>query len=70
MTKKEVLKGIDVLCASIGKSIGDFIKAATYGDGKEVDNQLKEMSRLLIGANQELSFLRDYIDENIKEDVG
>lgn len=68
MTKTEVLQDIDKLCADIDKWIGKKVKALSEKDDYNVTVANNQISRLLIDANQELSFLRDYIDENVKEE--
>jgi hypothetical protein len=59
MTKQEVLKDIDKLCEEIDK--WTFVRV-TKGPMPETSE------RLLVSAHQELSFLMDYIEENVKED--
>ena len=68
MTKQEVLKDIDKLCADIDKCTMAIVNAAKDRDIEALNAANVDASRLLVSANQELSFLRDYIEENVKEE--
>lgn len=63
MTKKEVLQSIDDLIKSIDKWA--LKRAKDYNAYKEA---MFALAGLAINAQQELTFLRDYIDENIKDE--
>ena len=68
MTKQEVLQDIDKLCGEIDDWTGDNIEAAMNRDYEERVKLQQKASKLVVAAHQELSFLRDYIEENVKED--
>ena len=68
MTKQEVLQDIDKLCGEIDKWTGIRVKAMIQKDVAAKEEASCEIWRIVISAHQELSFLRDYIDENIKEE--
>ena len=67
MTKQEVLQDIDKLCGDIDDWTGDNVAAAMNRDYEERIMLQKKASKLVVAAHQELSFLRDYINDNIKE---
>ena len=68
MTKKEVLQDIDKLFRDIDDWTGDNVAAAMNRDYEERTRLLHEASRLVVAAQQELSMLRDYIEENVNEE--
>ena len=67
MTKQEVLQDIDKLCGDINKLTVIRINAILDRDLVAEKEALHKIISLLISAHQELSFLRDYINDNIKE---
>lgn len=67
MTKQEVLQDIDKLCGDIDKWIGEYVSSAALQNSNRVIAARRQLETLIVSANQELSFLRDYIDENVKE---
>ena len=66
MTKQEVLADIDKLCGDIDNCTGDIVRAAKERDYEAFERANNKASGLLVSAHQELSFLRDYINDNIK----
>ena len=68
MTKQEVLQDIDKLCGGLDKWLHMKADALDEGDIHNVVVANNKISRIAIEALQELSFLRDYINENIKEE--
>ena len=68
MTKKEVLKSVDELCSEIDEWVGKRILAAKQNDQIAYDQVMFIAEGLVVCANQELSFLRDYIEDNVKDD--
>ena len=69
MTKQEVLQDIDKLCGDIDKWITEYVSGVSLQNSNRVIIARRMMEELLVSAHQELSFLRDYIDEKVKEDV-
>ena len=68
MTKQDVLQDIDRLCADIDKWTGEYVSGAALQNSNRVIAARRQLETLIVSANQELSFLRDYIEENINED--
>lgn len=68
MTKQEVLQDINHLCLDLDNCIWDIVRAAQNHDTESLNKANVYASRMVICAHQELSFLREYINENIKED--
>jgi len=68
MTKLEVLHDIDGLCVDLDRCIWEICKAAQNRDIEALNEANVEASRMVICAHQELSFLRCYIDDNVKDD--
>jgi len=68
MTKKEVLQSIDDLIKSIDKWTGKRVMASLEKDDNAYREAIFALEGLAIDAAQELTFLRDYIDENIKDE--
>lgn len=66
MTKKKVLEDISKLCEDLDNCIWDICKAAQNRNIEALNEANVDASRLIICAHQELSFLMDYIDENVK----
>ena len=67
MTKFEVLMDITRLYGDIDQHIWSIVEAKQSKDKEAIATCQPESERLLIAAQQELSFLRDYIEENVKE---
>ena len=65
MTKQEVLQDIDKLCDDIDMWVGDKIMDDKF---QNIGRLCWESEKLVVSARQELSFIRDYIEENVKED--
>ena len=68
MTKQEVLNDIDKLCADIDKWVGEYVSGATLQNSNRVIAARRQLEMLIVSAHQELSMLRDYIDESIKDE--
>ena len=68
MNKKEVLKSIDSLCNDIDKWITKRVESSIEHDDKMLDEARFEMEGLLVDCNQELSYLRDYIEEKVNDE--
>jgi hypothetical protein len=65
MTKEEVLKSIDKLCKELDDCTTDLIKSKMERDIEGINIACFNMERLIVDSHQELSFLRDYIKENV-----
>ena len=65
MTKEEVLKSIDKLCKELDDCTTDLIKSKRERDIEGISIACFNMERLIVDSHQELSFLRDYIKENV-----
>ena len=68
MEKKKILDEISQLIQDIDKCTGKYIKVkrnptADMSDLVEFWNTIEQMSRLMVEAHQELSFLYDYIKD-------
>lgn len=68
MTKQEVLQDIDKLCGEIDKWTSRRVAVAGGKDPSLYTECTWRLETLIVDANQELSMLRDYIEENIKEE--
>ena len=67
MAKEEVLQDIDRLCEDLDRCIWNICKAAQNKDDDTLNNANIDASRMVICAHHELSFLRYYIEDNVKE---
>ena len=67
MTKQEVLRSIDSLIRDLNKWTGKRVKASLDRDDNAYREAMFELEGLASDANQELTYLRDYIEENVKE---
>ena len=65
MTKEEVLKSIDKLCKELDDSTWNIVRAKQEKDIEAVNEVHFSMERLVVDSYQELSFLKDYIKENV-----
>lgn len=59
--KDKILQSIDDLYQEIDKCITDIVKARLEHDSLAEGKALFKMESLMVGAEQELSFLYDYI---------
>lgn len=66
--KKEVLDSTNKLINAIDDCATHIIAARINRDSDAEQKQIKIMESLTIGAQQQLSYLYEYIDENIKCD--
>ncbi len=66
MDKKIVIESIGMLIREIDACIEDIVTARLDKDAQQEGRALFKMESLMVGSMQELSFLRDYIEENIK----
>ena len=65
--KEEILKDIRSLIAEIDKCTEDLLMAWTLKDGHKISVATSEMSKVMVAAHQELSFLYDYITAGGKD---
>lgn len=68
MTKKEVLRSVDSLIRDLDKWTVKRVKASLDNDDEAYQEAMFELEGLISDSQQELTCLRDYIDEHIKED--
>ena len=68
MTKEEILKDIEQLVSDIDKCTHNYVGAQMNHDEDAINESRSEMSRLLVGAHQELTFLYEYIKEGGKDE--
>lgn len=68
MTKKEILKDIYAVHKDIEKCIFDIINGRVTKNEVAISNAHFHAESLLLAAQQELSFLYEYINENVKDD--
>jgi len=64
MTKQDVLSGIDKLCAEIDGAVYDLVDARVKKSDHELCIAEAKIEQLIVGAHQQLSFLREYINDN------
>lgn len=69
MTKKEILASIDYLTRDLDEWNTKRTKAILNEDEKAYQESVFRLDVLIIRSHQELTCLRDYIEENIKEDT-
>jgi hypothetical protein len=67
MTKNEVLKDVSSLMEKIDECTWTIISAAHDRDIEAVNAANVRMQSLMVDAHQELTFLYDYIVDNVKE---
>lgn len=65
MTTDDVLKSIDELCAECDSVTEDVVLAALGRKDAKASHVLWRLEQLAVRCHQELSFLRDYIEQNI-----
>lgn len=63
--KQDVLNDIDALCKKCDEVTGDIVLARLTRDNAKAAHVHWRMEFLIVACNQELSFLRDYIEQNI-----
>ena len=66
MPKQEVLNSIDKLCKQCDEVTDDIVLARLTKDNAKAAHVRWKMETLIVSCHQELSFLIDYIDENVK----
>ena len=69
MTKQEVLRSVDSLIRDLNNWTTKRVKASLDNDDEAYREAMFELEGLAADANQELTYLRDYIEENIKEQL-
>lgn len=67
MMKRDVIHDIDRLCVDIDDMIYGFVNARVNHSEHELYIAECKMEQLIVAAYQELAFLRDYINENVKD---
>lgn len=67
MTKQEVLNSIDKLCKQCDEVTGGIVLARLTQDDAKAAHVRWKMESLIVASQQELTFLSDYINENVKE---
>lgn len=68
MTKQEVLRSVDSLIRDLDKWTTKRVKAILDKDDEAYREAMFELEGLAADSHQELTFLRDYIEESVKED--
>jgi len=63
MDKKEVINSANRLICDIDKCIEDIVSARLKKDALAEGRAMFLMESLMVGSMQELSFLRDYIED-------
>lgn len=63
MNKKEVIDSANRLICDIDKCIEDIVSARLERDAQAEGRAMFLMESLMVGSMQELSFLRDYIED-------
>ena len=64
MDKREVINTATKLICDIDKCIEDIVLARLKRDAQAEGRAMFLMESLMVGSMQELSFLRDYIEEH------
>lgn len=67
MTKQEVLNSIDKLCKQCDEVTEDIVLARLTQDDAKAAHVHWKMESTIVACHQELSFLRDYINDNCNE---
>ena len=65
MKKIDVIVSANKLICDIDKCIEDIVSARLKKDAQAEGRAMFLMESLMVGSMQELSFLRDYIEEHI-----
>lgn len=65
MTIQDVLKDIDALCKRCDDATDDIVLSRLSRDDAKAAHVHWRMESLIVACHQELSFLRDYIEQNI-----
>ena len=65
MTIQDVLKDIDALCKRCDDATDDIVLSRLSRDDAKAAHVRWKMESLIVACHQELSFLRDYIEQNI-----
>lgn len=68
MTKKEVLRSVDSLIRDLDEWTTKRVKASLDKDEKDYQEAMFQLEGLAADSQQELTYLRDYIDENVKKE--
>lgn len=66
MDKQKVIEDIGTLVCEIDECISDIVLARLNKDAQQEGRALFKMESLMVGSMQELSFLRDYIEDNVE----
>ena len=67
MTKKEVLRSMDSLIRDIDEWTTKRVKASLEKNDEAYREAMFQLEGLIMDAQQEVTYLRDYINEHIKE---
>ena len=67
MTKKEVLSSMNSLIRNINEWTIKRVKASLDKDDEAYREVMFQLEGLIIDAQQELTYLTDWIEENVKE---
>ena len=67
MMRNEVLDGTHDISLKIDHCIENLVAARLMKDGDAENDAIFQMETLLVEAQQQLSFLIDYIKQNVKE---
>lgn len=67
MTKKEVLSSMNSLIREIDEWTIKRVKASLDKDDEAYKEAMFQLERLIIDAQQELTYLTNWIEENVKE---
>ena len=68
MTKKEILRSMDSLIRDLDEWTTKRVKASLDKDEQAYQEAMFQLEGLNADCQQELTYLRDYIEENIKEE--
>ena len=66
MTKQDVLNSIDKLCQQCDEVTGDIVLSRLKQDDARAAHVHWKMESLIVACHQELSFLREYIDNECR----
>ena len=69
MTKKEVLRSVDSLIRDLDEWTTKRVKASLDKDEKAYQEAMFQLEGLVADSQQELTYLRDYVDENVNEQL-
>jgi hypothetical protein len=67
MTKEEVLRSINNLVKTLDEFTNDIVLARLARDDAKAAHVHWKMESIIVGVQQELTFLGDYIKENVQQ---